>query len=152
MQDIKMNQGQKGFTLIELMIVVAIIGILAAVAIPAYQDYVARSQVTEAVNLTAGLKSPSAEYFQNTGSVPTLAQLGATEVGKYVQGMAIAANGTNGWIISAQMASTGVNNNIADLWFAIATDDGGSTWDCGNVGNAAGTTTIAANYLPTSCK
>lgn len=152
MQAIKMNQGQKGFTLIELMIVVAIIGILAAVAIPAYQDYVARSQVTEAVNLTAGLKSPSAEYFQNKATLPTLTELGATQSGKYVQGMAIAANGTNGWIISAQMKASGVNSNIAGEWFAIATADGGSTWDCGAIGDAAATTTIAANYLPTSCK
>ncbi|MDK9557233.1 pilin [Marinobacter sp. M216] len=152
MQAIKMNQGQKGFTLIELMIVVAIIGILAAVAIPAYQDYVARSQVTEAVNLTAGLKSPSAEYFQNKATVPTLAELGATTAGKYVASMAIAQDSTNAWTISATMDTTGVNNNIAGETFAISTADGGSTWDCGTIGAAAATTTLAANYLPTSCK
>ena len=57
-----MNTMQKGFTLIELMIVVAIIGILAAIAIPAYQDYITRGQVSEAVSLGGGLKSPLAEY------------------------------------------------------------------------------------------
>src|SRR4051812_30134099 len=65
-----MKQIQKGFTLIELMIVVAIIGILAAVAIPAYQDYIARAQVSEAVNLMGGGKTPLAEYFSDKGSFP----------------------------------------------------------------------------------
>ena len=152
MKNIQMNQAQKGFTLIELMIVVAIIGILAAVAIPAYQDYIARSQVTEAVNLTGGLKSPSAEYFQNKATVPTLGDLGATTAGKYVASMAITDDGTNAWTISATMKAADVNNNIAGETFAIATADGGSTWDCGNLGAAAATNTIADNYLPTACK
>ncbi|MEP4371317.1 MAG: pilin, partial [Alloalcanivorax venustensis] len=63
-----MKQVQKGFTLIELMIVVAIIGILAAVAIPAYQDYTARAQVTEAMNLMGGLKTTVTEIYTTEGS------------------------------------------------------------------------------------
>ncbi|CAM4224495.1 pilin [Pseudoalteromonas byunsanensis] len=65
------RQQQGGFTLIELMIVVAIIGILSAVALPAYQDYVARSQASEAVSLSAGAKTALAEYYQINGSFPT---------------------------------------------------------------------------------
>lgn len=148
----KMNVVQKGFTLIELMIVVAIIGILAAVAIPAYQDYIARSQVTEAVNLTGGLKATAAEYFQNTGTVPSLGDLGAQTSGKYVNNMTIVGLTTNSWYIQATMKASGVNTNIASGTFAISTDNGGSNWECGSVGTAGSYTNIADNYLPSSCK
>ncbi|EMT6361382.1 pilin [Neisseria gonorrhoeae] len=65
-----MNTLQKGFTLIELMIVIAIVGILAAVALPAYQDYTARAQVSEAILLAEGQKSAVTEYYLNNGIWP----------------------------------------------------------------------------------
>ncbi|ENW8316570.1 pilin, partial [Neisseria gonorrhoeae] len=86
-----MNTLQKGFTLIELMIVIAIVGILAAVALPAYQDYTARAQVSEAILLAEGQKSAVTEYYLNNGKWP--ADNGAAGVaspatdikGKYVK-------------------------------------------------------------------
>ncbi|ENW2826213.1 pilin, partial [Neisseria gonorrhoeae] len=116
-----MNTLQKGFTLIELMIVIAIVGILAAVALPAYQDYTARAQVSEAILLAEGQKSAVTEYYLNHGKWP--ADNGAAGVaspatdikGKYVKEVKV----ENG-VVTATMKSDGVNKEIKDkrlsLW------------------------------------
>ncbi|EMT4996901.1 pilin, partial [Neisseria gonorrhoeae] len=108
-----MNTLQKGFTLIELMIVIAIVGILAAVALPAYQDYTARAQVSEAILLAEGQKSAVTEYYLNHGEWPkdnASAGVASTPTdikGKYVQKVEVAKG-----VVTAQMASTGVNKEI----------------------------------------
>src|SRR4030081_1028053 len=109
---------QKGFTLIGLMILVAIIGILAAVAIPAYQDYIARAQVSEAVSLMGSSKTPLAEYFADKGFWPTaLSDVLGNSSGKYTGGVTGVDTGTiNGtasnYSVEATMRTQGVNAAI----------------------------------------
>ncbi len=146
---------QKGFTLIELMIVVAIIGILAAVAIPAYQDYTARAQVTEAVELLSGGKTPMAEYFADKGTWPANATAVMGNVaGKYTSVVAI--GGTNGSQLTliATMKATGVNNAIVSGTITLQTLNGGKIWDCSlsqnTLGGAPGS--LIAKYRPAACR
>ena len=156
-------KNQQGFTLIELMIVVAIIGILAAVAIPSYNDYTARAQVTEAVNLTGGMKTCIAEGISDRGAAPTLANCGlaaSSGVGKFVNTLvcsscdgttAVNSNGSTPVVVVATFASTGVSSQLQGLTFAISTTDG-NNWECGKIGNASGNTNVATKLLPGSCK
>ncbi|HEZ4478834.1 TPA: pilin [Neisseria meningitidis] len=128
-----MNTLQKGFTLIELMIVIAIVGILAAVALPAYQDYTARAQVSEAILLAEGQKSAVTEYYLNHGIWPgnnTSAGVATSSKikGKYVKEVEV----KNG-VVTATMLSTGVNKEIQgkklSLW--AKRQDGSVKWFCG---------------------
>jgi type IV pilus assembly protein PilA len=138
---------QKGFTLIELMIVVAIIGILAAVAIPAYTDYIARSQVSEAVSLTAGGKTPLAEFLADKGVWPSTADMviGNT-AGKYVSGITITSGGgqNTSLALTATMKTAGVNAQITGATLVLETADG-KQWRCSGG-------TIASKYRPLACR
>ncbi|HEZ4950381.1 TPA: pilin [Neisseria meningitidis] len=164
-----MNTLQKGFTLIELMIVIAIVGILAAVALPAYQDYTARAQVSEAILLAEGQKSAVTEYYLNHGIWPgnntSAGVASASDIkGKYVEKVEVAKG-----VITATMLSSGVNNEIKgkklSLW--AKRQNGSVKWFCGlPVERTAPTTTnddvTAANgnsnngintkHLPSTCR
>lgn len=154
-------QLQKGFTLIELMIVVAIIGILAAVAIPAYQDYITRGQVTEAVDLAGGLKSPLSEYGADKNAWPTAlvdptatpsaGEINATLVGRY----STVTTTINGTYPTGTVTVTMTTGRASGSDLTLSTADGGSTWACGNttVGTLTGAgTSIDTKYLPNACK
>ncbi|HEZ6795122.1 TPA: pilin [Neisseria meningitidis] len=163
-----MNTLQKGFTLIELMIVIAIVGILAAVALPAYQDYTARAQVSEAILLAEGQKSAVTEYYLNHGIWPknnTSAGVASTPSdikGKYVKEVEV----KNG-VVTATMLSTGVNKEIQgkklSLW--AKRQNGSVKWFCGqpvqrddttttndDVNKATGTDKIDTKHLPSTCR
>ena len=140
---------QKGFTLIELMIVVAIIGILAAVAIPAYQDYTARAQVAEAVELLSGGKTPMAEFYADKGIWPKASSsvMGNT-IGKYTRGIAM----TVGMGISGPLQLTATMRTTASALVQggtlfMKTANGGKNWSCSDTA-----ATIKAKYRPSACR
>ena len=141
---------QKGFTLIELMIVVAIIGILAAVAIPAYQDYIARAQVSEAVVLVGKGKASLAEYFADRGNWPDDAsEVLVNQSGKYTSTVTFgsgAGQTTTSITITALIKDSGVNTSITGGLLNITTSDGGKTWACTTGTNLLG------KYVPSSCR
>ena len=137
-----------GFTLIELMIVVAIIGILAAVALPAYRDYIARSQAIEGVDLAAYAKTPMAEFFSSQGRWPlAIASVSGTESGKYVAQLSMTNSGltTPGMRLIATYKTADISPSIAGKSVWIETADGGATWRC------AHDASLAAKFLPAAC-
>lgn len=143
-------QLQKGFTLIELMIVVAIIGILAAIALPAYQDYMGRSQMTEAMTLASGAKTSVAEFYSNKGHFPTdntSAGLAAeTDIkGKYVAQVLVESGK-----ITATMKTDGVAAGLSglDLILSPTTSAGAVEWKC----MSGSTDANVLKYYPSSCR
>ena len=144
-----MNTVQKGFTLIELMIVVAIIGILAAIAIPAYSDYTARAKITEAVGALASAKTSVSEYFTSQGKMPTNAtQAGINEApaGTYVASVGYTRTSDTVSKITATLQGTG---SAADGTTIVLQGTGdaakGVAWAC--TGGTA-----AAKFLPANCR
>ena len=144
-----LKQMQKGFTLIELMIVVAIIGILAAIAIPAYQDYVARSQVTEAFTLIDGQKTLVAEACNGIATCTASAPTTLISNGTYSDLLASAdVNGVlTATMKNAAPTSTPIRGLTVTMTPTLTSGTGSITWLCGGTMHAAAT----QKYLPKSC-
>ncbi|CWN33162.1 pilin PilE [Neisseria meningitidis] len=162
-----MNTLQKGFTLIELMIVIAIVGILAAVALPAYQDYTARAQVSEAILLAEGQKSAVTEYYLNHGEWPANNSSAGVATSADIKGKYVKSVEVKNGVITAQMASSNVNNEIKgkklSLW--AKRQNGSVKWFCGqpvtrtatasdDVAADSGKTAdnINTKHLPSTCR
>ena len=145
---------QQGFTLIELMIVVAIIGILAAIAIPAYKDYTIRAQVSEGLSLASGAKAAVSEYYMDSGNFPITndeagVSAAAEIVGRYATDVTVGALG----IITVTYANAGQTHAdlIADPGVLVLTPTAGAaqasvTWDCDTA------STLPDKWLPAACR
>jgi type IV pilus assembly protein PilA len=163
-----MKAVQKGFTLIELMIVVAIIGILAAIAIPAYQDYTIRSQASEGASLAEGVKVAMQDYYAQHGTWPkTLTGTDAAGglnftgavTGQYVSGTATTGLGDIN-LTYGNRANTKLATFVLSIYAALSAN-GDVVWICGSqalpggatsVGGSAAATTVVAKYLPRNCQ
>ena len=141
------KQVQKGFTLIELMIVVAIIGILASIALPAYQDYTKRAHVTEGLSLASGAKTAVAEYFSTNAAWPTNNTSAGLAPANTIKGTAVdsVTVGTGGAITALFNAKVESGKKLV----LKPTDTGGAIkWDC----TPTAGTDINAKYLPSKCR
>jgi type IV pilus assembly protein PilA len=143
-----MIRTEQGFTLIELMIVVAIIGILAAIALPAYQEYTVRAQVSEGAQLADGVKTATAEFFHNTGRAPpnnaSAGLVASTSIiGKYVNSVDVSSGQ-----ITATFGTDAPKITGLTLVFSASynSTNGSISWQCRNKG------TVPSKYLPQVCR
>lgn len=148
-----MKKVQQGFTLIELMIVVAIIGILAAIAIPAYQDYTIRAQVSEGLNLTGASKAAVTEYFQDRGAWPTDNNQAGLSAAATINGNYVSQVNVAGGAITVTYSNTGNQSanasiNAATLILSPTSGAGSVAWNCvgGNILDAN------PQWLPAACR
>jgi type IV pilus assembly protein PilA len=144
-----MKKVQQGFTLIELMIVVAIIGILAAIAIPAYQDYTIRTQVSEGMTLASGAKTAIAEYYSHKGAFPADNDQAGLATNVSIAGQYVLQVDTAAGVVTSTFNATNAHTAIqgAVLEISAITHAGSVEWICGSGG-----TTVAEKYLPSNCR
>ena len=144
-----MKKVQQGFTLIELMIVVAIIGILAAIAIPAYQDYTIRAQVSEGLNLSGGAKAAVTEFFMDRGTMPATNALAGLEAAANIQGKYVTLVTVAGGVITVTYGND-AHATIIGSTLRLSPDTSGAgsvQWICDSAAAS-----IADKHLPAACR
>lgn len=131
---IKSNCKHSGFTLIELMIVIAILGILMAIAIPAYQDYTVRAKVAEAMNRAGGLKAAVVDYYNSNNAFPSaMSDMGLVDENNPSEFIRLVH--INNDYICVHMRNTGepsIDNSIHPIRLKPTNSDGSITWECGH--------------------
>jgi type IV pilus assembly protein PilA len=140
-----MRKVQQGFTLIELMIVVAIIGILAAVAIPAYQDYTVRARVTEGLALASGAKTSVSEFFSSRGSYPTNNATAGMSLPLSIRGNAVHSVGVVNGLITVHFSGAAGVLEGETVVLSPTTSAGSIVWDCTQG-------TLLGKYRPSTCR
>ncbi len=149
-----MNKAQQGFTLIELMIVVAIIGILASIAIPAYQDYTVRAKISEGIGIAAANKTSISEYYVSRSTMPSTAALAGVNTAQstaYVSAVGYSGAGTaagaGNLTITFRELSTGIVNGTSDtlIFRGTGNSTNGVAWTC-----TGGT--LVSKYRPANCR
>ena len=143
-------KNMKGFTLIELMIVIAILGILLAIAIPAYQDYTVRTKVSECYNLLAPMKLGVSEYSISNGSMPAVADVTKTRTTDYCEPATYARTDDDNAVITVNVNETGVGatGTITGAFRGFRCQNGDVEWACDYTGD----TVYTGRFLPSSCR
>jgi type IV pilus assembly protein PilA len=139
-------KAQNGFTLLEVMSVVGIIGTVASLGVPSYQDYVARAQVAEALQLVSSARSVVTEHYASYGEWPASLPESTLRTATYTAGIAIVAEpGSDAATLTATLKTEGVQHAIQGKSIRFRTTDGGQTWACG-------APDISVRVLPQSCR